>query len=325
MSSRADQTPDDPPARPSESWRRGHDIADIRRDDWAARYAPAALLPYIRLARLDRPIGTWLLLFPGWWAIALAAPAGSWPSWRLIMLFAIGAVAMRGAGCTFNDIVDRDFDAAVARTRTRPIPSGAVSVRGAAAFLVIQLAVGAAVLFSLDAFAIALGFLVLLLVATYPFMKRITYWPQFFLGLNFNWGALLGFAAATGSVAVPALLLYIGGICWTLGYDTIYAHQDKEDDVLIGVKSSALALGAATRPALFVFYGLALALWAAAVATAHLAWPIWPALVLVGLHLAWQAATVRIDDPADCLVKFRANRWTGWLMLLGIVASRVLA
>jgi 4-hydroxybenzoate polyprenyltransferase len=301
------------------------DITDIRRDDWAARYAPAALLPYIRLARLDRPIGTWLLLFPGWWAIALAAPAGFWPAWRLMILFAIGAVVMRGAGCTFNDIVDRDFDAAVARTRTRPIPSGAVSVRAAAGFLVVQLTIGAAVLFSLDTLAIALGVVVLLLIATYPFMKRITYWPQFFLGLNFNWGALLGFAAATGTVGKPALLLYAGGICWTLGYDTIYAHQDKEDDVLIGVKSSALALGTATRPALFVFYALALALWTAAAATAHLAWPIWPALVLVGLHLAWQAATVRTDDPADCLAKFRANRWTGWLMLAGIVASRVLA
>jgi 4-hydroxybenzoate polyprenyltransferase len=299
------------------------DATDIRRDDWAVRHAPAALLPYIRLARLDRPIGTWLLLFPGWWAIAMAA--GFWPDGRLVALFAIGAVVMRGAGCTFNDIVDRDFDAAVARTRTRPIPSGAVGLRGAVAFLALQLAIGAAVLFSLDTLAIELGLLVLLLIATYPFMKRITYWPQFFLGLNFNWGALLGWAAATGAIATPALLLYAGGICWTLGYDTIYAHQDKEDDVLIGVKSSALALGAATRPALFVFYAAALALWAASAIAAGLAWPIWIVLALVALHLAWQAATLGIDDPADCLAKFRANRWIGWLMLLGIVASRVLA
>lgn len=297
------------------------DSTDIRRDGWTARYAPAALLPYLRLARLDRPIGTWLLLFPGWWAIALAAP--HWPDWRLMALFAIGAIVMRGAGCTFNDIVDRDFDGRVARTRARPIPSGAVSVRGAAAFLTIQLAIGAAVLFSLDETAIVLGVAVLALVGTYPFMKRITYWPQLFLGLNFNWGAIVGWAAVTGTLAAPALLLYAGGIFWTLGYDTIYAHQDKEDDVLIGVKSSALALGAATRPALFAFYAATVALWSAAAVAADLAWPIWLALLLVSAHFAWQAARVRVDDPADCLAKFRANRWTGWVLLIGIVAARV--
>jgi 4-hydroxybenzoate polyprenyltransferase len=231
---------------------------------------------------------------------------------------------MRGAGCTFNDIVVRDFDGRVARTRTRPIPSGAVSVRGAAAFLVLQLAIGAAVLFSLDRMAILLGIGVLLLVATYPFMKRVTYWPQLFLGFNFNWGALMGWAAATGSVELPAVLLYVGGICWTLGYDTIYAHQDKEDDVLIGVKSSALALGARTRPALFAFYAAALALWAGAMAMAGLAWPVWPALALAGLELARQAATVRTDDAADCLRNFHANRRVGWVLLAGIVAARVL-
>jgi 4-hydroxybenzoate polyprenyltransferase len=297
--------------------------SDIRRDDWAARHAPAALLPFVRLARLDRPIGTWLLLFPGWWAIALAAP--DWPDWRLMALFGIGAVVMRGAGCTFNDIVDRDIDAQVARTRTRPIPSGAVGVRGAVGFLVLQLVVGAAILFSLDRAAIGLGLLVLLLIGTYPFMKRITYWPQLFLGLNFNWGALIGWAAATGAVAWPALLLYAGGICWTLGYDTIYAHQDKEDDILVGVRSSALALGSATRPALFAFYAVAIALWGAAAVAAGLAWPIWPALVVAASLLAGQAARVRTDDPADCLAHFRANRWVGWVLLIGIVASRVLA
>jgi 4-hydroxybenzoate polyprenyltransferase len=295
--------------------------SDIRRDDWAARHAPPALLPYIRLARLDRPIGTWLLLFPGWWALALAAPG--WPDWRLVALFAVGAVAMRGAGCTLNDIVDRDFDAQVARTRTRPIPSGAVSVRRAVIFLAALLAIGAAILFSLDRLAILLGLAVLLLVATYPFMKRVTYWPQLFLGLNFNWGALMGWAAATGRVDAPALLLYAGGICWTLGYDTIYAHQDKEDDVLIGVKSAALALGAATRPALFAFYAAAVALWGAAFTISGLAWPGWLALFLAALHLAWQALRVVTGDPADCLAKFRANRWIGWILLLGIVAARV--
>jgi 4-hydroxybenzoate polyprenyltransferase len=297
-------------------------MTDIRSGDWADRYAPAGLVPYIRLARLDRPIGTWLLLFPGWWAIALAAER--WPDVRLILLFGIGAVVMRGAGCTLNDIIDRDFDARVERTRRRPLPSGALSLRQAIAFLAVQLILGAAVLLSLDRLAILLGFLVLLLVGTYPLMKRITYWPQFFLGLNFNWGALIGWAAARGDLEAPALLLYIGGIAWTLGYDTIYAHQDKEDDVLIGVKSSALALGPRTRPWLFIFYGAAIALWAAAGAAAGLGWPFWLGLCLVLLQLFWQAWRVDIDDSSDCLAKFRSNRWTGWLLLLGIVAAHVL-
>ncbi|MGO8920799.1 MAG: 4-hydroxybenzoate octaprenyltransferase [Stellaceae bacterium] len=297
-------------------------MTDIRTGDWADRYAPAALVPYIRLARLDRPIGTWLLLFPGWWAIALAAPG--WPDWRLMALFGIGAVAMRGAGCTLNDIIDRDFDAQVARTRTRPLPSGAVSLGQAAGFLVLQLLVGAAVLASLDRLAIALGFLVLLLVATYPLMKRITYWPQFFLGLNFNWGAVMGWAAVTGRLDGAALLLYLGGIAWTLGYDTIYAHQDKEDDVLIGVKSSALALGARTRPWLFIFYGAAAALWAATGAAAGMRWPFYAGLALMLAQLWWQAAKVDTDNAADCLAKFRSNRWAGWILLIAIVAAHVI-
>ncbi|HXQ49554.1 MAG TPA: 4-hydroxybenzoate octaprenyltransferase [Stellaceae bacterium] len=298
-------------------------MSDIHSGDWADRHAPPALRPYIRLARLDRPIGTWLLLFPGWWGIALAAR--SWPDWRLIVLFGIGAVAMRGAGCTLNDIADRDFDAKVARTRTRPIPSGAVSVRQAALFMLLELAIGAAVLASLPRTAIVLGVAVLLLIATYPFMKRVTYWPQFFLGLNFNWGALMGYAAVRDGLGWPALLLYLGGICWTLGYDTIYAHQDKEDDALIGVKSAALALGPRTRPFLFAFYAGAIALWAAAGASAGLdAW-FYAALVLVAAQFAWQAAKVALDDPADCLRKFRSNRLTGWLMLAGIVAAHVLS
>jgi len=297
-------------------------MTDIRSGDWAERFAPPALVPYIRLARLDRPIGTWLLLFPGWWAIALAAPG--WPDWRLMALFGIGALVMRGAGCTLNDIIDRDFDARVERTRTRPLPSGAVSLRQAMVFLALQLALGAAVLLSLDRLAIALGLAVLLLIGTYPLMKRVTYWPQFFLGLNFNWGALMGWAAATGGLALPALLLYGGGIAWTLGYDTIYAHQDKEDDVLIGVKSAALALGSRTRPWLFVFYAAATAWWGAAGWAAGLGWPFWLALWLVLLQFAWQATLVDFDDPADCLAKFRSNRATGWLMLLGIVGAHVL-
>jgi 4-hydroxybenzoate polyprenyltransferase len=294
--------------------------SDIRRGDWADRWAPRALLPYIRLARLDRPIGTWLLLLPGWWGIALAAPG--WPDWRLLALFAVGAVAMRGAGCTLNDILDREIGAHVARTRTRPLPSGQVTVRQAVLFLALQLAAGAAVLFSLAPAAIWLGLAVLLLIATYPFMKRVTWWPQLFLGLNFNWGALVGWAAATGTIDAPALWLYAGGVFWTLGYDTIYAHQDKEDDARIGVKSSALALGPRTRPFLFAAYAVAVALWAAA--GAGLGWPYWAALALAAAHLLWQAARVRLDAPADCLVKFRANRDLGLVLFLGIVAAQLL-
>ena len=253
-------------------------MTDIPSGDWVDRLAPAPWRPYLRLARLDRPIGTWLLLFPGWWGIALAAPG--WPDWKLIALFAIGAVAMRGAGCTFNDIADRDFDKAVERTRGRPIPSGQVSLRQAALFMACELAVGALVLVCLNRLAIDLGFAVLLLIATYPFMKRITYWPQFFLGLNFNWGALMGYAAASGNLAWPSYLLYAGGIAWTLGYDTIYAHQDKEDDALIGVKSSALALGENTRPFLFAFYAAAALLWAGAGVAAGLGFWFWLALAL---------------------------------------------
>jgi 4-hydroxybenzoate polyprenyltransferase len=300
-------------------------MSDIETGDLTDRYAPAGWRPYIRLARLDRPIGTWLLLFPGWWAIAMAAPQDGWPDWRLIVLFGIGAVAMRGAGCTLNDIIDRDFDARVARTRGRPIPSGAVSVKQALAFLAVQLAIGAAILLSLNRLAILLGLLVLVSIGTYPLMKRVTWWPQFFLGLNFNWGALLGWAAAAGTLALPAYLLYAGGIAWTLGYDTIYAHQDKDDDALIGVKSSALALGKRTRPFLFVFYGVAVALWLRAGIAAHLAWPFYLGLGLAAAQLLWQAARVDLDRPDDCLAKFKSNRWAAWLILLGVVAGRLLA
>jgi 4-hydroxybenzoate polyprenyltransferase len=280
---------------------------------------PARLQPYARLARLDRPIGTWLLLFPGWWGIALASER--WPDPILLLLFAIGAVAMRGAGCTLNDIADRDYDGKVARTRLRPLPSGAVSVRQAVIFLLLQLMIGAAVLFSLNRTTILLGAAVLVLIGTYPFMKRITYWPQVFLGLNFNWGALIGWTAITDTLAAPPLLLYVGGVFWTIGYDTIYAHQDKEDDIRIGVKSSAIALGVNTRPWLFGFYGAALLLWSAAGHAAGLGAMFWVGLAAAAVQLAWQAARVATEDPADCLRKFRSNRYVGWLLLAGIVAG----
>jgi 4-hydroxybenzoate polyprenyltransferase len=295
------------------------DPSDIHQNDWVARYLPARLRPYARLARLDRPIGSWLLLFPSWWGIALAAK--KWPDPVLLVLFAIGAVAMRGAGCTLNDIADRDYDRQVARTRLRPLPSGAVSVQQAIVFLLAQLAIGAVVLLSLNRTSLLLGLVVVGLIGTYPFMKRVTYWPQVFLGLNFNWGALIGWAAVTGALAWPPLLLYLGGVFWTIGYDTIYAHQDKEDDIRIGVKSSAIALGSHSRPWLFAFYGAAVLLWGAAGHAAGLGALYWAGLAAAAMQLAWQAGRVATDDPADCLAKFRSNRAVGWLMLAGIVAG----
>ena len=297
------------------------DPVDIRSGDWVDRLLPCWAEPYARLARLDRPIGTWLLLFPGWWGIALAGP--HWPDAWLMTLFTIGALVMRGAGCTLNDIADRDYDGQVARTRTRPIPSGRVSIGQAVVFMAAQLAIGAAILFSLNRPSVMLGVAVLGLIATYPYMKRITYWPQLFLGLNFNWGALIGWSAVTGGLAWPPVLLYLGGICWTLGYDTIYAHQDKEDDARIGVKSSALALGRHTRLFLYVFYGAAAALWAAAGISAGLRPFFLVGIAFAAAQLLWQAARVDIDDPLDCLAKFRSNRLVGWLVLAGIMAGHV--
>ncbi len=294
---------------------------DIHAGNWIERLAPRGVRPYLRLARIDRPIGTWLLVLPCWWSVALAMP--SWPDVRMLALFAIGALVMRGAGCTVNDIVDRDFDGRVARTATRPIPSGAVSVAQAFAFLGLQLLAGLAVLMQFNGFAIALGAGALPLIAVYPFMKRITYWPQLVLGLVFNWGALLGWAAVRGELAAPALALYGAGVFWTLGYDTIYAHQDKEDDSLIGLKSTALKLGDATRPWLFAFYGATLALMALAGYLAALAWPFFAVLGLGAAHLIWQAAAVDTANPQDCLAKFKANRNFGLIILAGVVAGQV--
>jgi len=294
---------------------------DMPAGSWIDRHLPPAARPYARLMRLDRPIGTWLLLFPCWWSTALATDG--LPSLWLFALFAIGAVVMRGAGCTVNDWADRDFDGQVERTAQRPIPSGAVTANQALAFLVLQLLVGLAVLLQLNLFAIGVGAASLLLVFPYPFMKRITYWPQAWLGLTFNWGALVGWAAVRGDLDWAPVLLYIAGLFWTLGYDTIYAHQDKEDDVLIGVKSTALALGDSTTMWLWGFYGLALILIAAAGKAAGLGWAFWPLLGVAALHLAWQAIRVDIDDAADCLAKFRSNRDFGWLLLAAIVAGRL--
>jgi len=296
------------------------DGTDIPLGGWVDRL-PAVLRPYARLARLDRPIGTWLLLWPCWWSIALAAPIGGLPDLRLMALFAIGALAMRGAGCTVNDIADREYDGRVARTRTRPIPSGQVSPRQALAFLFFQAMVGFAVLITFNRLAVALGALSLILLVTYPFMKRITWWPQFFLGLAFNWGALLGYAAVTGRVDIAPAVLYLAGILWTLGYDTIYAHQDKDDDALIGVRSTARLFGGASRTWIGAFYAGTVALLALAGRLVWMAWPFYATLALAALLLAWQVWRVDFDDPTDCLAKFRSNNLFGALVFLAIAAG----
>jgi 4-hydroxybenzoate polyprenyltransferase len=300
-------------------------LPDAPRGNWVDRHAPAALRPYARLARFDRPIGAWLLLFPCWWSQALGevATGARHPEVWLLALFLIGAFVMRGAGCTYNDIVDRDYDARVARTASRPIPAGEVSVRQAAAFGVALSLVGLAVLLQLNRFAILLGLASLALVAIYPFMKRLTYWPQLVLGLTFKWGALVGWAAVTGGLGPAPLALYAGSVLWTIGYDTIYAHQDKDDDELLGLKSTALRFGAATKRWLGLFYAGALALWALAGWLAGAGLGFAAALVLAGLHFAWQVRTLETGDAANCLTRFRANRDVGWLLYLGLLADMI--
>src|SRR5215831_19284414 len=249
--------------------------------NWVDTHAPPWLRPYLRLARLDRPIGSWLLLLPCWWSAALAAGATHDLSQLplFIILFFVGSFVMRGAGCTWNDITDRDLDAKVERTRSRPIPAGQVSVKQALAFLVAQALIGLAVLLQFNRFAVATGIASLVIVAVYPFMKRITWWPQIVLGLAFSWGALMGFAVTFGRLDATALVLYAGSISWVIGYDTIYAHQDAEDDALIGIKSTARLFGARTQSALIVFYGLAVFLIGVALASADVRWPAWLVLL----------------------------------------------
>ncbi|MEC7490273.1 MAG: 4-hydroxybenzoate octaprenyltransferase [Pseudomonadota bacterium] len=296
--------------------------SDIPRGAWVDRRTPKWSRPYIRLSRLDRPTGTWLLLFPCWWSIALA-PEGI-THWKLFILFGVGAILMRGGGCTWNDILDRNFDARVARTRDRPLPAGEVTVPGALIWFVIQLLASATILFSFNAYAIWTGLTALVLVALYPLAKRVTFWPQLVLGLAFNWGALLGWVAVTSDLQLTSFILYAGGICWTLGYDTIYAHQDRPDDPAAGVKSSARALGLmASKPWLLVFYISAVIFFGAAGYVAELSWPFWPGLAAIAAHLIWQVWQVDLDMPKDCLSKFRSNRSVGWLLLGAIVAGQV--
>ncbi|WP_026868365.1 4-hydroxybenzoate octaprenyltransferase [Inquilinus limosus] len=302
--------------------------SDIRAESWLIRWAPPGVRPYLTLARLDRPIGTWLLLYPCWWGLAMPPrPAGfGWIDLWYGVLFGVGALVMRGAGCTVNDILDRDFDARVARTRTRPIPSGAVSPTQAVLFLIAQLLLGFLVLIQFNSTTVGLGIASLVLVFTYPLMKRITWWPQAFLGLAFNWGALVGWTAVAGELALPSLLLYAAGICWTLGYDTIYALQDIEDDARIGIKSTARLFGGATRRWVAGFYALTvLGIGAAGLSAGLEPLPFLLLLAAGAAQLAWQVAMLAADRPADCLVKFKSNRWFGLLVLAGLLAGRALA
>ena len=299
--------------------------ADAVASSWVDR-APVRWQPYLRLARLDRPIGTWLLFWPCGFGLLLGAAAQDRTftranDWWLIVLFGIGAIVMRGAGCTYNDIVDRKIDAMVERTRLRPIPSGAVSVTQAVVFLAAQCVIGLLVLLQLNGFSVVLGASSLILIAIYPFMKRITWWPQAWLGLTFNWGALLGFAALDEQLSLPAYLLYAGCFFWTLGYDTIYALQDVEDDALIGVKSTARLFGARSRIWIFVFYLIALALILAAGLAARMGAVYAALLLLAGAHLQRQVRLLDVDDPAICLKLFRSNRETGALIAAALFVA----
>ena len=294
--------------------------------NWVDTIAPAWSRPFLRLARLDRPIGSWLLLMPCWWSVTLAAGrAHELRSLPLdIALFFVGAFAMRGAGCTWNDITDRDLDAKVERTRSRPLPSGQVSMTQALVFLVAQALIGLAVLLQFNRFAVFTGIASLSIVAIYPFMKRITWWPQIVLGLAFSWGALMGFAVVFGRLDAAAIVLYAGSISWVIGYDTIYAHQDTEDDALIGIKSTARLFAERTRPALIAFYALAVVLIGVALALAGAHTAAWIGLAAFAAHLGWQVSRLQIRDPALCLLLFKSNRDAGLLLFAGLLIDAVM-
>ena len=299
-------------------------VADAERGNWVDRYAPDAARPFLRLSRADRPTPVWLLFIPCLWALALAGSTDGFRLWDLWLAVScgVGAFLMRGAGCTWNDIADRDIDAQVARTRSRPLPSGQVTVKQALVWMVAQALLAAMILFTYNWPAIILGIASLALVAVYPFAKRFTWWPQVFLGLAFNWGALVLWAAHSGEVPPAAIALYLAGVAWTLYYDTIYALQDREDDALIGVKSTARLFGAAARQWLWAFFALTILLFAAAVVLAHADQGRVLAFVVslggvwtMGWHFGWQMRQLDIDDPASCLAVFRLNRDAGLIPL----------
>lgn len=307
--------------------------ADSLDGNWVDRFAPKWTHNYLRLIRADRPIGTWLLLWPCWWGVALATAAQTsgtdaqaWiADWRLLLAFAAGAFIMRGAGCIINDIVDRDIDAKVQRTANRPIASGAIKTPAALGFLCAHGLAGLAVLLTFNFKTVLLGLASLPLIIVYPFMKRITYWPQAALGATFNWGALMGWTAVTGTwPSWPPIALYAGCLAWTLGYDTIYAHQDRIDDLQIGVKSSALKLGPRTKPFLWSIYTAAILLFCLAGAAVGLDIYFYVGMLIAWGHFAWQIFVLDINDPPICLKVFRSNIGFGAIVFLAIVAGQTL-
>jgi 4-hydroxybenzoate polyprenyltransferase len=303
-------------------------VADAPSGNWVYRALPRALWPYAQLARWDRPIGWQLLMWPCFWSAALAANAARDAGqavlgpfvWHLILFF-LGAVAMRGAGCTYNDLVDEEIDMQVARTRSRPLPSGRVSRSQAKIFLLLQALVGLAVLLSFNLFSIVLGILSLAIVAVYPFAKRFTDWPQFFLGLAFSWGALMGWAAVFGSISLASAALYLAAICWTIGYDTIYAHQDKEDDALVGVRSTARLFGDSTKGWLLLFFAATLVLMAIAFIAAGIGFFGWLGLIAAAVLFGYQLLVLDIRDPAQCLELFKFNSVVGAVVFCGLALS----
>ncbi|MGL5363041.1 MAG: 4-hydroxybenzoate octaprenyltransferase [Bosea sp. (in: a-proteobacteria)] len=302
-----------------------HVLPDALRGHWVDTRAPLAVRPYLKLARIERPIGWWLLLLPCWWSLALAAISqGTWPNLWHALLFLIGAVLMRGAGSTFNDIVDRDLDAQVARTRGRPLPSGQLSRKQAALFMVVLSLGGLLVLLQFNRFTIWLGMASLLIVAIYPFMKRITNLPQIVLGFAFSWGGLVGWSAATGSLAAPALLIYAAAVVWTIGYDTVYALQDIEDDEIAGIKSSARYFGDHSRLAVGICYGIAAILGGVAAWLAGGGWLSALAVAGFASQLGWQVMRLANCDGQTALMVFRSNKPAGLLLAAGLVLDACL-
>jgi 4-hydroxybenzoate polyprenyltransferase len=298
-------------------------VADASRGNWVDRFLPSWARPYARLARLDRPIGWWLLLWPCWWSSMLAidyvdAPLPVLPH---LLLFLVGAIVMRGAGCTYNDIVDRKLDAGVARTRSRPIPSGQVSVIGALVFMIVLGLIGLVVLIQFDSFTILLGIASLATIVIYPFLKRFTNWPQIGLGISFSWGALMGWSALFGDLDPPAIALYLGCIFWVIGYDTIYALQDKEDDALAGVRSTARLFGPQAKRLVAISYACTTILFAVAFFLAEAEFAAFVGLCLGAAHLAWQVKTLDTDNAERCLKLFRSNRDYGWIVFAGLVVD----